>query len=366
MMSVFHQVALTLVPGIGNVLGRSLVCDLGGAEEVFKAKRRELTRIHGIGGRTAEAILRCSTFYRAEEELRFMERNKVSLFFFTDPLYPSRLKQCYDAPLLLYFKGTADLNSQRILSVVGTRSATVYGKELVNNLIDELKGFGVFVISGLAHGIDSRVHRACLTHGVTTAGVLGHGLDRIYPSQHRNIAEKMLENGGWISEFPSGTNPDRENFPKRNRIIAGMADATVVVEAGKKGGALITADLANSYDRDVYAYPGNVGNEYSAGCNMLIKTNRAHLVTGAEDISFMLGWNVAGKAAPVQVNLPLDLSTDELTLVGLLRETDERSIDELQILSGFTPPKLNAALLGLEIKALIRVLPGKSYRLTGR
>jgi DNA processing protein len=175
----------------------------------------------------------------------------------------------------------------------------------------------------------------------------------------------MLQNGGWITEFPSGTNPDRENFPKRNRIIAGMADATVVVEAGRKGGALITADLANSYDRDVYAYPGNVGNEYSTGCNMLIKSNRAHLVTGPEDISFMMGWNDTKKAPSKQVNLPFDLSGDELTLISLLRETSERSIDELQFSAGLAPSRLSAVLLGLEMKALIRVLPGKSYRLTG-
>lgn len=364
-MSRLHQLALSLVPGIGNVVARALVNDLGGVEEVFRARKKDLVRTHRVGLRTAELLLNSETFRRAEEELAFMERNNIRLYFFNEPGYPVRLRQCHDAPLLLFAKGPADLNKKRVVSVVGTRNSTGYGKELVQELVGGLNSLDVLVVSGLAYGIDSKVHRVCLKYDVPTVGVLGHGLDRIYPAQNRATAEKMLEKGGWLSEFPSGTVPDRENFPKRNRIIAGMADATVVVEAGITGGALITADLANSYDREVFAYPGNVGNEYSSGCNLLISSQRAHLVTCAEDIIFLMGWNAAKGKPPAQLSLELHVTEEESRLLRVLQDGPSE-VDELRIKSGQPTAAFVALLLNLELKGLVRTLPGKRYALAGR
>lgn len=363
-MSLLHQIALTLIPGVGDLTARNLLSYCGSPEEVFKAKVSSLITIPGIGTLTAKAIRHHSQFERAEKELQFIERYKIQTFFVTDKLYPARLKNCVDAPLLLYFKGEADLNVTKVISVVGTRKATEYGKELCRQLIDDLQIHNPLVVSGLAYGIDSMVHKECIKHSVKTIGVLGHGLDRIYPAVHRSIAEKMLTCGGLLTEFPSTTIPDRENFPKRNRIIAGMADATIVVEASIKGGALITAELANSYNRDVFAYPGRINDEYSTGCNFLIKTNRASLITKVADLEYLLGWSEAKTKQEIpQLSLMLDLTEDEKKVVTILNNSGSLAVDELAIQSQMAQSKLAVTILGMEMQGLIISLPGKVYKM---
>lgn len=363
-MSLLHQIALTLIPGVGSVNSRLLLNYFGSAENVFAAKKSELLSIQGIGEKTAKSILQHDFFVRAEKEIAFVEKYKLKTFFYNDEDYPRRLKNCYDAPILLYYKGNAELNSSRIVSIVGTRNATSYGKELTDTLVSELKKNNVLVVSGLAYGIDAMAHKAALKNAIPTVGVVGHGLDRIYPAQHREIAEKMLAHGGILTEFPSETRPDRENFPKRNRIVAGLADATIIVEASLRGGALITAELANSYNRDVFSFPGNIKQEFSAGCNFLIKTNRANLITSAKDLEYILGWtNEAPKEEFRQLSLRINLSSEEKRIVDVLLEKRQAGIDELSIDTNLPQSKLAITILGLEMQGLIITLPGKIYKL---
>lgn len=363
-MSLLHQIALTFIPGVGSVNSRLLLKHFGTAEDVFKAKKSQLTAIQGIGEKTAQSILQHQFFERAEQEIEFVEKYKIKTFFYSDEDYPKRLRNCYDAPVLLYYKGNADLNSERIVSIVGTRNATSYGKDLTESLVEELKKHNVLVISGLAYGIDAMAHKACLKQDIPTVGVVGHGLDRIYPAQHRSLAEKMLGSGGILTEFPSGTKPDRENFPKRNRIVAGMADATVIVEASLTGGALITAELANSYNRDVFSFPGRVKDEFSAGCNFLIKTNRASLITSVKDLEYLLGWvREESKEPQKQLSLRLDLSSDEKKVAEVLFNKPNTGIDDLSIATQLPQSKLAITILGLEMQGIIISLPGKTYRL---
>ncbi len=363
-MSQLHQVALTFVKNIGPTLAKSLVSYFGSAEGVFNAPRSKWLKVPGIGGKTVEQMDMGAALSRAEEELKFIEKNNVEVVFYTDGRYPKRLKNCNDSPVLLYAKGNANLNSRHIISVVGTRNATEYGKHLCKQLIEELQPYNVLIVSGLALGIDVAAHKECLKLNLPTLGVLGHGLDRIYPSQNRSTAEKMVENGGLITEYPSGTIPDRENFPQRNRIVAGIADATIVVEASIKGGALITAEIANSYNRDVFAFPGRIGDDYSEGCNFLIRNNKAALLTGAADLAYILGWEKADNTKPVveQLLLPIDLSTDELLIFDILRlHKTPLPIDDLTIKTNMATSKLAMNLLNMEMQGYIRSLPGKTY-----
>jgi DNA processing protein len=364
-LSLLHQIALTFIPGVGSVNSRLLLKHFGTAEDIFKARKSQLLAIPGIGEKTAASILKKDFFQDAEAELSFVEKYKIEVLFYDADNYPKRLKSCYDAPLLLYFKGNANLNNQRIVSIVGTRNATPYGKELTDLLVNDLKKHDVLVVSGLAYGIDAMAHKACLKQDISTVGVVGHGLDRIYPSQHRSLAEKMVRSGGLLTEFPSQTKPERENFPKRNRIVAGMADATIIVEASLTGGALITAELANSYNRDVFSFPGSVDREFSAGCNYLIKTNRANLITSAKDLEYLLGWKTDASAEDLkkQLSLRLNLSADEKKIVDVLLSDGQTGVDELALKTNLPQSKLAITVLGLEMQGIIITLPGKNYKI---
>jgi len=366
-MSLLHQVGLTFIKNIGPSLAKSLVSYFGSAEEVFNTSRAKWMKVPGIGEKTVAQMDMGAALIKAEEELKFIEKNKIDTFFYTDSRYPKRLKNCNDSPVLLYSKGNANLNSQHIISIVGTRNATDYGKLLCKQLIEELQAYNVLIVSGLALGIDVTAHKECLKLNVPTVGVLAHGLDRIYPSQNRLIAEKMLENGGLLTEYPSGTIPDRENFPQRNRIVAGIADATVVVEASIKGGALITAEIANSYNRDVFAFPGRVGDDFSEGCNFLIRNNKAALLTCAADLAYILGWGKTDNTKPVieQLTLPIDLSAEEHLIFEILRQHKAPlAIDDLTIKTNMATSKLAMNLLNMEMQGFIRSLPGKMYRIS--
>jgi DNA processing protein len=364
MDELIYKIALTLIPGVGSVNGKSLVAYCGGVKAVFTEKKRALLKIPGIGEQTVNAIATHNVFGRAEEELSFIEKNKIRPLFYLDKEYPIRLKQCHDSPLLLYYKGNADLNVPKVVAMVGTRNATEYGRDMCRRIVEGLVENNVLVVSGLAYGIDTWSHKTALDNKLETVGVLGHGLDRIYPYANRSLAEKILENGGLLAEYISNTLPDRENFPMRNRIIAGMSDAVVVVEAGVTGGALITAEIANSYNRDVFAVPGRIGDPHSEGCNKLIKINKAALIQSARDISYLLNWNeskLPGKT--VQRQLFLNPTPDEELIINKLKEKGDLDIDTLLIETALLPAKAANILLNMEFDGILRCLPGKVYRL---
>lgn len=364
-MSILHQIALTLIPGIGDVLGKKLVAVCGSPEAVFTEKKKALLKTERVGDFIVNSILehRDTALELAARELEFINRYKINALFYTDADYPKRLKECVDGPLLIFFKGKADLNHTRIVAVVGTRHASHYGKEICERLISGLKSLDVMVVSGLAYGIDTCAHKSALDQGLNTIAVLAHGLDRIYPPLNKSLAERMLHQGGLLTDFPSGTNPDRENFPARNRIIAGLADATIVVEAGMKGGALITAEIANSYNRDVFSVPGNIGNYYSEGCNFLIKTNKAALLQSADDVNYIMGWGDVVKPQVVQKKLMIELSPDQEKIVEVIQTNGEASFDRLCNETGISPALIANALLNLEFEGILKTLPGKMYKL---
>ncbi len=360
---LLYQIGVTLLPKVGDVIGKKLVSYCGGAEAVFKEKRKIMSKIPGISASLIDKIKGANILARAEEEIKFIRKYDIQPIFYTEKNYPERLKQCIDSPMLIYLKGNADLNSRKIISFVGTRNATEYGKEICNELISGLFPFSVLIVSGLAYGIDTCAHKAALKNNLKTVAVLGHGLDRIYPHANKTLAERIIEKGGLLTDFMSQSKPDRENFPKRNRIVAGIADAVVVVESGKKGGALITADIANSYNRDVFAVPGKIGDAYSEGCNYLIKTNRSALIQSKDDIIYMMGWEDVPVKPNKQRKLFIKLSDEEKTIINLLLKNKELGIDKICIKSKLNATKVAAALINLEFEGIVKCLPGKVYKL---
>lgn len=363
-----YKIAITMLPGIGGITARKLISYCGSLEGVFQEKESALLKIPGVGKHLARMVKSFNLFDRVDAEIEFIERNQIRTFFYTDKDYPARLKHCEDGPVLLFYKGTADLNAQRVVGIVGTRNITEYGKSRCKEIVEGLRVFNPLIVSGLAYGVDAKAHKSALEVGLPTVGVLGHGLDRVYPQLHKNLAQRMVdEGGGLLSDFISETQPDRENFPKRNRIIAGLVDTLVVVEAATTGGALITANIANSYDRDVVALPGRTDDLYSQGCNLLIKTHKAHLVENAADIAYVMGWEEEnGKPAGGQQQLFVDLNDDETRMVEILKEHQEASFDYLVSKSGLSFSKTSALLLNLEFKGVLKVLPGRMFRLNGR
>jgi len=359
---LLYKIGITLLPRIGAVNGKQLIAFCGGVEAVFKEKPAALAKIPGIGTTVISSIANQKVLSRAEEELLFIDKNKIKPLFYTDKEYPTRLGNCHDSPIMLYFKGNAQLNRGRVVAIVGTRRATNYGKEVCQEITSHLKSYNILHLSGLAYGIDSCSHREALDNGITTVAVLGHGLDRLYPSQNRRIAERMIENGGLLTEFISGTKPDRENFPKRNRIVAGMSDAVVVVESKRKGGAIITADIANSYNRDVFAVPGRAGDEYSEGCNYLIRTNRAALIENGSNLTYYMGWEKSETQVPSQPKLFVDLNEEEQKIYDCILISKEIGIDKIAITTAIKPSLVASTLIKLEFEGLVRPLPGKLYR----
>ncbi len=357
-----YQIGLTLIPGIGDIVGKKLIAYCGGVEAVFNENKNALLKIPGIGNATVNSIISQKILHKAEEELKFIEKHKIQPLFYTDKEYPARLLNCEDSPLLLYYKGNANLNSKRVVGFVGTRKATNQGKLICEQFVEGLKTKDVLIISGLAYGIDSFAHKAALSNNIPTVGVLGHGLDRLYPSQNRKLAQSMLENGGLLTEFKSKTIPDRENFPKRNRIVAGICDAIIVVESASKGGALITAGIANSYNRDVFAIPGRLTDEYSKGCNMLIKSNRAALAESAADIAYIMGWDDVVAEVKSQRDLFVELTDEQKLICSIIEDAKEITIDKLVIKANIHASKVASALLALEFEGLIQSLPGKIYK----
>ncbi|MCY1721455.1 DNA-processing protein DprA [Prolixibacteraceae bacterium Z1-6] len=360
-----YKIALSMLPGIGGILARNLVAYAGSVEEVFSQSIKSLMKIPGIGELNARQIKNANVLPRAEKELDYIYENGIQLHFYTDTKYPRRLKRCIDAPLLIYSKGNMNLNEERVISIVGTRNSTEYGKNVVDNLVKQFSArkYKILVVSGLAYGIDITAHRSALKYNLPTVGVIAHGLDLLYPSLHRSTAEKMLQNGGLVSDFASGTRIDPSNFIKRNRIIAGLADATIVVESAKKGGALVTADIASSYNRDVFAFPGRSGDIYSKGCNQLIRNNGATLIEDIDDLEYFMGWENTPKTDAVQSSLFIELNHDEQKIVDLLQKEGELFIDQISSQMSLPVSRISAILLNLEFKNVLNALPGQIYKL---
>lgn len=359
MQEKLYAIALSRLRGVSLAVVLDCLRRYGTAQAVYEHR-------HEIGGRAGQALCDWSeALRRAEAELEFCARRDIRVLCLSDDAYPARLRECADAPPVLYYEGTADLNARRVVAVVGTRRVTDYGKDLCRRFVADLGAMfpDCLVVSGLAYGVDVQAHRAALEAGTETVAVLAHGLDTLYPSTHRPTAEAMTRQGGLLTEYVAGTRPDKGNFVRRNRIVAGMSDATVVVESADKGGALITARLAQDYAREVFAFPGRVGDACSAGCNALIRRNAAALVTSAADVAEALGWSPVAKSGAVQRELFPELSADEMRLCDLLRGQEEKSVNRLAVEADIPVQRVCALLFELELKGLVRPLAGGRFRL---
>ena len=361
---LIYRLGITLIPYIGDINAKKLIAYCGSAEAVFKEKKSTLLKIPGIGKILSSSVISNDVLHLAEKEIEYLQKNNFTIHYYQDKDYPKRLKHCNDSPILLFSDGKIDFNTDKSLGIVGTRQITEYGKNAVIKFIEGLTPYNPLVVSGLAFGVDILAHKECVKHNLQTVGILAHGLDMLYPREHSKTVQKMKENGGIATEFFSNTNPDRENFPKRNRIVAGMCDIILVVEAAEKSGSLITADIAMSYNRDVAAIPGRIGDSTSKGCNKYIKQNKAALVEGPEDIAYMMGWTKDNeKKEAFTPSLFIELSTDESKIVDIVKEKQKIAIDDLSFLSEFSMSKTSGLLLNLELKGVIKSLPGKIVQL---
>jgi len=357
---ILYAIALTKAKNIGDISARKLVSTLGSAKAVFEEKAKNIALIDGIGLRQVEEISKAN-LNEAEEEMRFIEDHDINTWYFKDKEYPKRLNQCQDAPILLFHKGNFDLVNKPLISIVGTRKITAHGIDICQKLIEDLAPLNPVIISGFAFGTDITAHKAAIEQNLQNIAILGHGLDKIYPAIHSRYVPKLEKNGGFITDFTSEAKFDRKNFVKRNRIIAGMTEATVVIESAEKGGSLITADLANQYNREVFAVPGRPEDRYSIGCNNLIKKNQAHLITSAADIVYLLNWDIEKKKAGIQQSLFVDLDENEKKVIEVLAQDGKKELDDLVIETEIPGHQLASILLNLELKGKIRPLPGKQY-----
>lgn len=365
-----YQVALSMVPHVGGAIAKQLINYCGSASDIFRSKNHFLQRIPGVGSKIIQSIKKSDVLEKAHQEVEACQRKGIQILSYTDPNFPLRLKQIYDVPTIVYYRGTADLDHTRIISIVGTRKATPYGRKVVEELMTILASYNVLIVSGLAYGIDICAHRFALSCGLPTIGVIASGMDIVYPAIHKKEAIAMLQQGGLLTEHPLGCKPDARKFPARNRLIAGLADATVVIEAAETGGALITANLANDYDREVFAVPGSLYQPYSKGCNNLIKHHKAHILTKAEDLLMMLKWDQSNEVSktklsdnPVPSLDSLNLNGQEKTVMAQLVEFGEGIVlDELSWKTQIPIYQLASVLLQLEFKGLVKVCPGKRFR----
>jgi DNA processing protein len=358
---LLYKVALSLAPGIGGKTGRALLAACGTPEAIFKEKQRALIRIEGVGRQILVNLKKHETMVKAEKEIEFMERFKINARFITDKSYPPRLKNCIDAPLMLFLKGDEKYLSYHTLAIVGTRKPSEYGKSRAESIVRGFAGRDISIVSGLAYGIDTVAHHSALDNRLPTVAVLAHGLDIIYPGLNRPLAGRIADQGCLVTEFPSKTKLNKDLFPRRNRIIAGLAEAVVVIESGKKGGGLITADIALSYNRDVFAVPGCIGDPGSAGPHFLIKTNRAALAESSEDISYYMGWDEKEKSIAVQKKIFSNLDENEILIFRFIENKQNASMDEIYQVTSLPPSKVNAILLKLEFDGLVKMMPGNRY-----
>jgi DNA processing protein len=346
-----YRIALGMISGIGGITARKILSHIGEPKAVFSVPRKTLMAIPGVGDLLADRIKSPGIVDKAKRELEFIDKKGIKCLFYGEDAYPERLLECHDAPMLLYMMGQPCLNGSRIISIVGTRRPGSYGLDLCKGLVKDLASLepDLVVISGLAMGLQ-------------TVAVLGHGLKYMYPALHRQVAGRITQQGALVTDFPSDQKPERSNFIRRNRIIAGLSDATIVVQSGLKGGALITADIANSYHRDVFAFPGRVGDPTSAGCHKLIKLHEAALIEGAGDVAYLLGWDAFMPAGmEEQGQACRKLSEKEMRIIELLRSEGQLTIDRLSLNCDIPVSRISEILLSLELQGLIRGLPGEVY-----
>lgn len=349
----------------------SLYKAVGSATEIYNHRNNLKELCEGVPDRMAETFKNWdSALAKTDSEIDFATKKGIAIITYDDNRYPQRLRDCVDAPLVLYYRGNADLNAIRTVAMVGTRNCTPYGQDIIRTFMRDMKSIcpNMVVMSGLAYGVDITAHRECLNNGIQTIGVLAHGLDQIYPYVHREIAGHMISQGGLLTEYMSGTNADKVNFIQRNRIVAGLSDATIVVESANKGGSLITARIARDYNRDVFAFPGNVTNEYSKGCNKLIADNVAGLLTSAEDFANAMGWDadielIKARNEGIERKLFLDLSEDESIIVNLLTKSNDMQINTIVAHSAMPVNKVTSLLFMLEMKGVVKTYAGGIYHL---
>jgi DNA processing protein len=358
---LFYILALQRVEGVGDIMAKKLISHCGSAEAVFKTKNNQLAAIDGVGSILLKNLKDQSVFDKANKELEFIQNNTIDVSYFQDENYPDKLKHCFDAPVLLFTAGNIDLKNRKIISIVGTRQITSYGTEFCKKLIEDLVPLNPIIVSGFAYGVDIVAHQLAMENNLQTIGVLAHGLNQIYPKNHKKYMAKMETNGGFMTEFWSSTNPDKENFVKRNRIVAGIAEATIVIESADRGGSLITANIANDYNRDVFAVPGRTTDKYSAGCNNLIKTQKANVLTSAADLIYMLNWDIKEETKAVQKQLFVTLDSDEQKIYDYLLKTGKELMDIIALECEFPIYRISALLLNMELKGVIRPLPGKLF-----
>lgn len=359
---LFHILALLQVDGVGDIVAKKLINHCGSAENVFHTRANQLKSIDGIGDTLIKKLKDKTVFAKAEQELYFIEKETINVLYFQNGDYPERLKHCIDSPLLLFSTGNINFENRKVISIVGTRQITSYGTEFCKKLIEDLAVFNPIIVSGFAYGVDIVAHQAAIDHKLQTIGVLAHGLNQIYPKTHKKYIAKMEENGGFLTEFWSSSNPEKENFVRRNRIVAGMSEATIVIESAEKGGSLITAMIANDYNRDVFAVPGRTSDKYSQGCNNLIKTQRANVLTSAADLVYILNWELETKSTKaVQKQLFVSLDNDEEKIYYYLQKNGKQVLDIIALECDFPIFRISSLLLNMELKGLIRPLPGKLF-----
>ncbi|GMN10114.1 DNA-processing protein DprA [Croceitalea sp. MTPC9] len=353
---------LQRIPNIGDINAKKLLDRCGNAEAIFQEKKQSLLKIDGIGTYTIQNIYDTEHLEAAEKEHEFIRKNDIEYTYFSDSDYPKHLKHCIDSPILLFKSGKIDLENRKIISVVGTRNITSYGQAFCEEFIGAIAPLDPVIVSGFAYGVDISIQRAAMQHGLQTIGCLAHGLNQVYPKTHKKYVAEVEKNGGFLTEFWSSSNPDRENFLKRNRIIAGMSEATIVVESAEKGGSLVTADIAHSYNRDIFAVPGRATDKYSVGCNNLIRQQKAQLLTSAAELVYLMGWEVEERQkAPVQKQLFVALDETEQSIYSYLQLNGKQLLDTVALECNLPIFKVSATLLNMEMKGAIRPLPGKLF-----
>lgn len=359
---LLNTLALMRVEGVGDIVAKRLINHLGSAEAVFKAKKAQITAIEGIGEILYNNLKNTTVFALAEAEIKFIQKSGITPLYYLNPDYPERLRHCIDGPVLLFSSGNINLQSKKTISIVGTRQMTSYGADFCRKLIEDLAPLDPVIISGFAYGVDIHAHTIAMEQNLQTIGVVAHGLNQVYPKPHKKYVAKMEENGGFFTEFWSTSNPDKENFVRRNRIVAGLSEATIIIESADKGGSLITANVANDYNRDVFAVPGRVTDKYSMGCNNLIKSQRANLLTSAADLIYMLNWELEEKKSkPVQKQLFVMLEPDEQKVYDFLQKNGKELMDIIALECEMPVFRLSSLLLTMELKGVIRPLPGKLF-----
>ena len=359
---LLHLLALLKIEGVGDIVAKKLLNHCGSAEKIFQTKSSFLSAIDGIGQVLIKKLKDKSVFKLAESELKFIQDNTINLLYYQDENYPNRLKHCIDAPVLMFASGNLNFNNRKIISIVGTREITSYGTEFCKKLIEDLAPLNPIIVSGFAYGVDIVAHKTAMDCNLQTIGVIAHGLNQVYPKVHKKYVAKMEENGGFLTEFWSTSNPEKENFVKRNRIVAGISEATIVIESAEKGGSLITANLANDYNRDVFAVPGRISDKFSQGCNNLIKTQRANLLTSAADLIYILNWEFEqNEHQVIQKKLFVSLDNEEQKIYNYLQQQGKQELDTIALECGFPVFRTSSFLVNMELKGVIRPLPGKLF-----